>query len=341
MIDLLAARPQRIPTADLELVRDLLHASERVLVTTHRYPDGDAIGSLLAITIGLRAFGKEVTAHTPTPPPAFLSFLPGFSTITQTPGTVWRQDLVIALDHSELHRTGLERELLEGRRPVIAIDHHATADRKASIALIAPEAAATAEILEALLPDLELPMTAEIATCLLTGIITDTGSFQHPNTSTRVLAAAARLTEHGADLRAITAQVFGGRSLASLRIAGRALERLTVNPETGVVLSVLKKADLEECGATSEDLSGVVNLLNTIPEASFSLLLAEIEEGKIKGSLRSEPRIRTSGSLRGEPGAAVDVSSIARRFGGGGHRLASGFEIAGRLVRDATGWRIE
>ncbi|MDP3685550.1 MAG: bifunctional oligoribonuclease/PAP phosphatase NrnA, partial [bacterium] len=329
MTDFPVPRSWSAPAADLELVRDLLRASERILVTTHRYPDGDAVGSLLGMTIGLRASGKKVTAHTPTPPPEFLSFLPGFSTMTQTGDSVWKHDLVIALDHSELYRTGLERELLEGRRPVIAIDHHATADRKASVALIAPEAAATAEMLEALLPNLELPVTAEIATCLFTGIVTDTGSFQHPNTSTRGLAAAARLAEHGADLRAITAHIFGGRSLASLRIAGRALERLTVNPETGVVLSVLKKADLEECEATPEDLSGVVNLLNTIPEASFSLLLTEIEEGKIKGSLRSEPE------------AAVDVSSIAQRFGGGGHRLASGFEIAGRLVRDATGWRIE
>lgn len=341
MRDPFRAHSQRISTADLGLVRDLLHTSERILVTTHRYPDGDAVGSLLGMSSALRASGKEVTAHTPTPPPEFLSFLPEFSTITQTERPIGDYDLVIALDHSELHRTGLERELLEGRRPVIAVDHHATADRKASIALIAPEAAATAEMLESLLPDLGLPMTAEIATCLLTGIITDTGSFQHPNTSTRVLAAAARLTEHGADLHAITTHVFGGRSLASLRIAGRALERLTVNPETGAVLSILKKTDLEECGATPEDLSGVVNLLNTIPEASFSLLLAEIEEGKIKGSLRSEPRRRTSDALQGEPENAVDVSSIARRFGGGGHRLASGFEIAGRLVRDGTGWRVE
>ena len=326
---------------EIELLRALLHAGERMLVTTHRYPDGDAVGSLLGMAMALRASGKTVTAHTPTPPPEFLSFLPGFSTITQDHGVMWRYDLVIALDHSELSRTGLERELLAGRRPVIAIDHHASADRKATIALVAPEAAATAEMLEALLPDLGLPITAEIATCLFTGLITDTGSFQHPNTSPRVLATAARLAERGADLRAMTAQVFGGRSLASLRIAGRALERLTVNPETGVVLSVLTKADLEECQAGAEDVSGVVNLLNTIPEASFSLLLTEIEEGKIKGSLRSEPRARTAGALRDQSEAAVDVLSIAQRFGGGGHRLASGFEIAGRLVRDQGGWRIE
>ncbi|TSC71733.1 MAG: phosphoesterase RecJ domain-containing protein [Parcubacteria group bacterium Gr01-1014_38] len=314
---------------DVALARDLLRESQRIVVTTHRHPDGDAIGSLLGVTVALRASQKDVTAHTPNPPPEFLRFLPGFSTITHTVAPLSTVDLALALDHSELHRTGLERELLEGRRPVIAIDHHATADRKASIAFVVPEAAATAEILEGLLPELELLITPEVATCLLTGIITDTGSFQHANTSTRVLETAARLVERGADLHAITAHIFAGRSLSALRIAGRAIERLTVNPETKMALSVLTKADLEECGVTAEDLTGVVNLLNTIPEASFSLLLTEIEEGKIKGSLRSEPE------------AAVDVSSIAQHFGGGGHRLASGFEVAGRLVRDETGWRVE
>ncbi|TSC64676.1 MAG: phosphoesterase RecJ domain-containing protein, partial [Parcubacteria group bacterium Gr01-1014_106] len=298
-----------LPAEEQDLLRHLFHTSTDILVTTHRHPDGDAVGSLLGTTLALRAAGKRVTAHTPNTPPAFLQFLPGFSSITQTPPSLFDVDLAIALDHSELHRTGLERELVEARRPLIAIDHHATADRRGSINIVVPEAAATAEMLETLLPAWGFPITADVATCLLAGMMTDTGSFQHANTSPRVLASAARLLDRGADLPAITAAVFGGRTLSALRIAGRALERLRVHPEMGMVLSVLTKADLEECGASVEDLTGVVNLLNTIPEANFSLLLAEIETGKIKGSLRSDPE------------GTVDVSSIARRFGGGGHRL--------------------
>lgn len=324
-----STQPQTLSLHEQELLQHLLRTSEDILVTTHRHPDGDAVGSLLGTALALRAAGKRVTAHTPNPPPAFLQFLPGFSTITQRAPALSHVDVTIALDHSELHRTGLEQELLEARRPLIAIDHHATADRRGSINIVAPEAAATAEMLEHLLPALGCSITPDVATCLLTGIMTDTGSFQHANTSTRVFASAARLLTYGADLRVITASVFGGRNLSALRAAGRALEHLTVNLQTGMVLSVLTKADLEEFGATAEDLAGVVNLLNTIPEANFSLLLTEIEEGKIKGSLRSDPE------------AAVDVSSIARRFGGGGHRLASGFEVAGRLIRDETGWRVE
>lgn len=313
----------------IALLHDLLGGSAQVLVTTHRHPDGDAVGAVLATARALRARGKIVTPHTPDPPPAFLSFLPGVTEITHTAPALSDVDLAIALDHSELSRTGLRPQLLDARIPVIAIDHHATADRQASLALIVPDAAATCEMLFALFPLLDLPLDAGTATCLLTGLVTDTGSFQHPNASARVLAAAGRLLELGADLHAIVSGAFGQRSLPALRITGRALERLAVHPDTGVVLSIVTHHDLQECGATEHDLSGVVNLLNTIPQASFSLLLTEYEEGKLKGSLRTEPE------------RAVDVAAIARRFGGGGHTLASGFEVAGRLVRDTDGWRIE
>lgn len=316
-------------TEDISLTRDLLHGSERVLATTHRHPDGDALGSLLAVARALTTVGKSVTAHTPDAPPATFRFIPGFTDVTQSVDPVRTFDLVVALDHTELARTNLASELLEARIPVVGIDHHATSDRRATVVFVEPDAAATCEILAELLPALALPVDAGTATCLLTGLMTDTGSFQHPNTSARVLEAAARLLERGADLRAVVSATNGQRSLASLRIIGRALERLHANPETRAAISFVTHEDLRECGASVDDLTGVVNLLNSIPEASFSLLLTEYEHGKLKGSLRSDAD------------KAVDVSAIAKRFGGGGHALASGFEVAGRLVRGAEGWRIE
>lgn len=318
----------KIAEPSLALVQDLLRLSARVLITTHRHPDGDAVGSVLALAKALRTRGLTVTTHAPDPAPSFLHFLPGAAALTAMAEPISTYDLTFALDHSELDRVGLAEELLAARRPLVSIDHHATSDRRATVALVFPEAAATAEILEALLPLLDFPIDAETATCLLTGLATDTGFFQHANTSGDVLRAAGRLLERGADLRAIVRHAGSERSLHALRIAGRALARLTLNPQTGVVVSLVTREDLDVCGATLSDLTGVTNLLNTIPEASFSLLLTEEEAGTVKGSLRSEPR------------AAVDVSAIARRFGGGGHRLASGFEVAGRLVRDATGWHV-
>lgn len=313
----------------VRLVRDLLQAARAVLVTTHRHPDGDAVGALLATTRALRARGIDATAHTPDPPPAFLRFLPGFGDITHDAGSLPRIDLVLALDHSELRRTGLETDLLAAQRPVVAVDHHATADRRASVALVRPEAAATCELLAHLFPLIGLSTDAGTATCLLTGIVTDTGAFQHPNTTAAVLQAASNLLLRGADLPAIMTGVYGSKPIAALRVMGRVLTRLHASPQTGAVVSFVTAEDLRECGAREEDLTGVVNLLNTIPEASFSLLLTEYQQGKVKGSLRAQPE------------KAVDVSQIARRLGGGGHTLASGFEVAGRLVRDASGWRIE
>ncbi len=309
-------------------VRAFLPIVCRILVTTHQRPDGDAVGAVLAFARALRQTGKTVTAHTPDPPPSFLRFLPDIATITNTPPPVRDMDLVIALDHSQLSRTRLQDELLGGITPVFSVDHHATSDRVGTFVIVVPEAAATCEILTDLLPALGLPVDSETATALLTGIVTDTGSFQHPNTTPMVLRQASRLLERGANLHAIVHAVFRGRSLPALRIMGRALERIETNPTTGAVVSIITHQDLEECGASVDDLSGVVNMLNAIPQMRFSLLLTEYERGKVKGSLRSEPERQ------------VDVAKIAARFGGGGHVLASGFEVAGTLIRGTQGWRV-
>jgi len=312
------------------MLRDLLSSAQRILVTTHQRPDGDAIGSVLAFSRALRHVEKDVIPHVPDAVPSFLTFLPDVATITHTAPPVPTADIVIALDHSELARTGLAEMLLDGQVPLVAIDHHPTADRIGSIVIVLPHAAATCELLVDLLPALNLPIDSETATCLLTGIVTDTGSFQHANTSPAALRSASRLLARGANLRAIVQATFHGRPLPALRIMGRALERIETNPAIGAAVSIITHQDLQECGATLDDLSGVVNLLNSIPEASFSLLLTEYERGKLKGSLRSEPE------------SHVDVSQIAARFGGGGHTLASGFEVAGTLVRDVSSrWRIQ
>ncbi len=318
-----------LPVAEaVTTVRAFLPFVERILVTTHQRPDGDAVGAVLACARALRAAGKTVMAHTPDPPPSFLSYLPDLGTLTHETPEVMDMDLIIALDHSELRRTGLADEILAGETPLLVVDHHATSDRIGTFVVVLPEAAATCEILAHLLPALGLSVDSETATCLLTGIVTDTGSFQHANTSAHLLQTAAQLLERGANLRAIVHAVFHGRPLPALRIMGRALERVQMNPSTGAAISIITHHDLEECGANLDDLSGVVNMLNAIPEATFSLLLTEYERGKLKGSLRSDP------------GSRVDVARIAARFGGGGHTLASGFEVAGTLVRDEHGWRV-
>lgn len=308
--------------------RTFLEGAQNILITTHARPDSDAVGSLLSLRGALLKSGKNVVVHSPDEQPEFLSYLNGFTEIKHRKINLESFDLIIAVDHSDMKRTGLSEEIAKSGKTVVAIDHHATSDRIGSAVILLPDAAATCEILSEVIPAFGLEIDAEIATALLTGLVGDTGSFQHSNVSAHVMQVSSKLMETGANLRAIMRSMFGGRSLSALRITGRALERVQANPKTGAAISIITHQDLEECGATVDDLAGVVNLLNSIPETSFSFLLTEYEKGKLKGSLRSEPEKQ------------VDVSEIAKKFGGGGHKLASGFEVVGTLVKDETGWKI-
>lgn len=304
-----------------------LRAAHRVLIGTHEHPDGDAVGSSLALLHALRLQGKQVTVYLPDPAPDYLQFLPGADQVTTEKPEVAAYDVVVVVDYTQLYRTHLETEVLTHPN-TICIDHHYDNVQQARVNLVVPEAAATAQILTELFRSTGVPITRDIATCLLTGIFTDTGSFMHDSTTPEILEMAAELMSHGARLSHIAHETYQKKELPSLRIWGRALSRVIVNPTTGAAVSVVTRQDLAECQATLDDLSGVVNLLNTLPQTTFALLLTEYEPGKIKGSLRSEPQ------------KGVDVSKIAQRLGGGGHKLASGFEVVGHLVEDNDMWRV-
>jgi phosphoesterase RecJ-like protein len=150
----------------------------------------------------------------------------------------------------------------------------------------------------------------------------------HEGTTPEILMLASELMNKGARLSHIARETYQKKDLPGLRIWGRALSRVMVSKESRVAISLITRQDMEECGAALNDLSGVVNLLNTLPETDFALLLTEYEPNKIKGSLRSEPQ------------KGVDVSKIAKKFGGGGHKLASGFEIDGHITNVNGTWRV-
>ncbi|MEX2054619.1 MAG: bifunctional oligoribonuclease/PAP phosphatase NrnA [Candidatus Andersenbacteria bacterium] len=297
------------------------------MIGTHEHPDGDAIGASLALLHALRLQGKTVTVYIPDPAPSYLEFLPGFELLTTTRPDTTAYDLIVLLDYTQLYRTHLEREVA-AHPNTICIDHHYDNKGQARLNLIVPEAAATAQILMEFFKETATPLTSDMATCLLTGIFTDTGSFMHDSTTPEILNVAAELMSKGARLSHIAHETYQKKHLPSLRIWGRALSRVITNEHTGAAVSVVTAKDLEECAATLDDLSGVVNLLNTLPQTKFALLLTEYEPGKIKGSLRSEPH------------KGVDVSKIAQRLGGGGHKLASGFEVEGHLVEQHGQWRV-
>jgi phosphoesterase RecJ-like protein len=312
------------------IVDDIYQAlknADSVLIGTHEHPDGDAVGSSLSLYNALRLQGKKVTVYIPDAAPDIYSFVPGFNDLTTRKPNPHDYDVVVLLDYTKLYRTHLENDVQQ-HKCTICIDHHHGNVGEAKFNLVVPEAAATAHILMALFERTGTPITKDMATCLLTGIFTDTGSFMHDSTTPDILKVAAALMSKGARLSHIAHETYQKKELPGLRIWGRALSRIVTNYETGVVTSIITKRDLQECGAELDDLSGVVNMMNTLPDTKFAMLLCEYQPGKIKGSLRSEPH------------KGVDVSAVARKLGGGGHKLAAGFEVEGRLVKQDNTWRV-
>ena len=305
-----------------------LIGAKRVLIGTHEHPDGDAVGSSLALRHVLESHGVSSTVYLPDPAPEFFEFLPGLADVTTVKPVAEEYDAVVLLDYTQLYRTHLEEEFLT-HLFTVCIDHHYDNPAQGRYNIIAPAAAATAHILSEIFSYTGEIVTADIATCLLTGIFTDTGSFMHDSTTPEILNIASDLMSKGARLSHIAHETYQKKDLPSLRIWGRALSRILINTRTGAAVSIVTPQDLQECKATLDDLSGVVNMLNTLPQARFAMVLCEYEPGKIKGSVRSEPH------------KGVDVSLLAKQLGGGGHKLASGFEVNGHITHKEGQWRIE
>ncbi len=235
-------------------------------------------------------------------------------------GYVW--DLLVIVDTADLALLGtLYRDHMDlfAEVPILNIDHHISNTQHGQIHLIDPTAASATEVLYSWfnqIPSMKEKVTPDMATLLLTGLITDTRSFQNPNTTPRSLEVAAELLEKGARQQEIIQHVYKTKPLSTLRIWGRALNHIQVDPASRIVWSSVSKEDLAEMEANSKETHGILDeLISTIPDADVYVLFTELEEGGLKASMRSS--------------AAVDVSRLsARTFGGGGHARASGFKVA-------------
>lgn len=232
-----------------------------------------------------------------------------------------RYDLIIVVDTADLALLGssyTEHIDLFSSVPILNLDHHISNTQFGQVHLIDPTAASATEVLYAFcnhVPMLRDKVTPDVATLLLTGLITDTRSFQNPNTTPRALEVAAELLERGARQQEIIQNIYKTKPLSMLRIWGRALNRIQVDPSARIVWSTISREDLVEMEARSSETHGILDeLISTIPDADVYILFTEVEEGGLKASLRSS--------------AAVDVSRLAAQtYGGGGHPRASGFRV--------------
>lgn len=308
-----------------EFKNQILKAN-KILIVSHKHPDGDAVGSCLALRLVLRALGKEVeVAMLDIDQVSAFSFLPHFFKIKD--GFAPQDfDLAVILDCGGWSRTGFfaEDELIITWPEVLVIidHHHRHQSLSPGVHLITAEACSTAEILFYIFQEWGVALSKDVALCLLTGLSTDTGSFKHSNTTQEVLSIAAELLTAGADMSKITQHIYQFKLPSQLRLWGRAIDKIKYNSELGLVSTTVLQTDINACSASENDLNGVIDLMNGVVGSKAALLLSERGE-ELKGSLRTEE-------------AAVDVSRLAAIFGGGGHVRAAGFSIPKNILPEIT-----
>ena len=291
-----------------------LTGASSVLIGTHLNPDGDALGSALALSHLLDAMGiyNEVLNH--HAPPANLEFLPGVSRVRQEPKRE-KFDLCVVLDLDSLDRLGDVEPSFASCPRLIVVDHHIPHEAPGDLRIVDTTSPATAAILTEMFIEFGAEITPEIATCLLTGIVTDTGSFRFRNTTAESLSLAARLIEAGGDINLVSEEIFQRKPLSSARLLGFMLERMVLECRDRLAYAVLDVNDFEVTGARDEDTEGFVNDLLSIRTVQLAALIREPRRGRIRVSLRS----------RGE----YDIAEVAREFGGGGHKNAAGCAFDG------------
>jgi phosphoesterase RecJ-like protein len=303
-------------SSDLQAVAAALREHDRFLVVTHENPDGDALGSLLATTLALRQLGKDALMFLSgdAPLPREYAFMQLDGLRRELPDDM-EERVLVAVDCAKVDRIGPDRAPVERAKLVVNIDHHHDNSRFGDINLIAPEASSTGELLRDVFRELGVELTAEIAEPLYIALVTDTGRFQYSSTTPKSYRLAAELIEAGADFHAVFRQVYESLELAKLKLLARALDRTRVLEGGRMIVSYLLRTDFAEVGAVEAYSEGIIDFLRAVEGAELAVLIRE--PPRDTGPAR---RVSLRASID-----ELDVSAIARAFGGGGHRQAAGF----------------
>lgn len=303
-------------------ISDVILANRKFLVTSHVFPDGDSIGSMLALMLGLVKLRKQVIAVCPSPVPETYTFLPG-SHFIKTPGEVLNDspseglDLAIVLDCSDPERAGSVLSLLGEGVKLINIDHHTTNKSFGSWNYVDVRAGAVGEQIYRLLRSLRAPIDKDMATCLFTAIATDTGFFRFANTTVNTFDVAGKLTKLGATPSFISERVYETKPYSSLKLLGEVLSSLELSKCGRVAWVVITRRMMEEFNVDEEQTEGFVTYGRTVKGVEVSVLFRETQNGEIRVAFRSRN--------------GVDVDRIASAFGGGGHPRAAGCALKGSL----------
>jgi len=305
----------KISHPDARLVAEALCRYPACLIVTHVNPEGDAIGSQLALALALEQRDITVTCYDRDGVPDNCRFLPTWERVHNVlPDVI--PPLVVYVDADGLARCGVQRDDITAAETIVRIDHHLSSTADLGPALVDTSAAAAGELIYALLPLLGTRLTSDIATCLQTALMVDTGRFSYTNTTPDTLRIAAELVAAGADVPTIVDWTWGRMKLSAAKLLGHALNALQTTPDGRIAWALLRNEDFLASGAKAEDTEGIIDNIRSIRGAEVAVLFSE-KHGVVRVSLRST--------------STVDVAEVARRFQGGGHQRAAGISYDGLL----------
>jgi phosphoesterase RecJ-like protein len=318
-----------IETALFGQANDLIHAAKKILVTTHVKPDGDAIGSLVGICNVLTQLDKQVVPLFLSPVPQWYQFLlddavpvlkHDLECSDLGTGDYADVDLIVLVDVNSLPQLSHFGDFLQKSKiPVLVIDHHATADHLGTVELVDPEAAATGLLVAEYIRFNQWPLVPRTAEALFVATATDTGWFQFSSANSRVYRDCADLIDAGANANEIYEKLFQDFTFAKFKLTMAMLDTLELFYDDQFAIQHLCPQDFERTGATYEETENLINECHRIGSIRASALLVELPDGRIRGSLRSK--------------SDLDVSQIARKFGGGGHKKAAGTFVDGPMEK--------
>jgi phosphoesterase RecJ-like protein len=294
--------------------------AEKILLITHNNPDGDALSSICSMIEFLENSNKKYLAYCYDEPGYDFSFLPNIKKIKNSLDDFSSFDLIISLDCGSISRTKLDEEIKtrKSNQFFLEIDHHQNNELFSDLSLRFSDRASTTEILYLFFKFNKINLNKNIATCLLTGLITDTGNFLYPSTSGQSIAIASEMITLGVNFPLIIKNTFKNKDITTMKIWGLVLSRLRINEKNKIAYTFFLKEDFKNFNLKDDDFGGIAGFIGGLFDVKAVLFLRDDDSGKVKVSLRTNHK-------------NINVDLLARIFGGGGHVRAAGFSLNGKL----------
>ena len=308
-----------------------IEKAERILLITHINGDGDAYASICAMIDLMKRMDKDFVAYTRDETPYQFFFLPHIENIENNAELidVSKFNVIITLDCGDLKRSNMAKPILQ-RAPgqtFIEFDHHPKVEDVSDIEIRIPEMSSTAEVLYNFFKLNKVKFSKDIANCILTGIMTDTGNFLYPSTTDKNVQIASEMLLYGAKYPKVLENTWRNKSISAMKMWGEVLGNLQVNKKYNIAFSVVNLDVFQKSDATEEELEGISGFLSNLYGVKGVIFLREEHPGELRGSLRSvHPKL--------------DISKLAQALGGGGHAKASGFSFPGHIQKTKTSWNI-